>query len=275
MTLSILAVERQHLIRVSLEDLQPFKARKYREAKAEHSSWFDQTAMILRRGFGESHSNFFDFQFSGHAVGEYDKYAREEVKEQSNFEARISKEESCLNTYMMELKLMLPEPSHQTVQSPSPRLDAHSQALFLCRRFPRFAIALANRLRNRTPVVINDEYDVQYLLNALLRFYFNDVRTEEGTGSYAGGSARMDFLLKAEEIVIEAKMTRSNLKDREVGDELLQDVVRYKQHPNCKQLICLIYDPAHLIANPHGLQGDLEQMSTDRLRVNVVIVPES
>ena len=161
------------------------------------------------------------------------------------------------------------------MNAPSPPMDTHSHVLFLCRRFPRFAIALANRPRGRTPVVIDDEYDVQYLLNAVLRLHFNDVRPEENTGSHAGGSARMDFLLKAEEIVVEAKMARSSLKDRELGDELLQDVARYKQHPNCRQLICLVYDPAHLIVNPHGLQDDLERMSTDTLLVKVVIVPET
>ncbi|MFZ2001605.1 MAG: hypothetical protein WAU73_19615 [Candidatus Sulfotelmatobacter sp.] len=84
----------------------------------------------------------------------------------------------------------------------------------------------------------------------------------------------MDFLLKAEQLVVEAKMTRPSLRDREIGDELLQDAARYQQHPDCKGLICLIYDPLHLIANPHGLQSDLEKLSNDRLSVAVVIIPE-
>jgi hypothetical protein len=114
---------------------------------------------------------------------------------------------------------------------------------------------------------------VQYLLNALLRLHFDDVRTEEGTGSYAGGAVRMDFLLKAEQVVVETKMTRPALRDREIGDELLQDIARYKQHPDCKSLICLIYDPSHLIANPRGLQRDLERLSGEMF-VSIVIAPQ-
>ena len=44
-------------------------------------------------------------------MGEYGNHEHEEVKEQLNFEARIKKEESCLNTYIMELRLTLPEPA--------------------------------------------------------------------------------------------------------------------------------------------------------------------
>jgi len=260
-------------LRLQLDALQQFKGRKCREAKAEHSSWFDNTAMIIRCGFGTQHPNFFDFNFSGYAVGEYQQYEREEVKEQLNFEARVKKEESCINTYIRELELMLPdEPSSQEVAPPW--LDACSQVLFLCRRFHRFATALANRSRGKSAVVVNDEYDVQYLLNALLRVHFDDVRSEDPAPSYAGASARVDFVLKTEQIAVEAKMTRSGLRDKEVANELLLDIARYKERGDCKILVCLVYDPSHLIANPHGLRIDLTQMSNDRLSVEVVIVPE-
>jgi REase_DpnII-MboI len=96
---------------------------------------------------------------------------------------------------------------------------------------------------------------------------------KKGQGRTREGAARMDFLLKAEQCVIEATMTRPDLKDREIGDELLKDIARYKHHPDCKALFCLIYDPTHLIANPRGLQRDLER-SSDEMSLNIVIVPE-
>jgi hypothetical protein len=261
------------LLRQQVESLQKFKHAKHEEMKAEHSTWVDQTAMIIRRGFGTQHPNVIDFNFSDYAVGQYPQYEREAVKDQLNFEARIKKEESCLSTYIRELELNLPEkPNDQTPPTSTP--DAPRDVILLCRRLHRYIVALANRRTGRPPVVVNDEYDVQYLLNAILRLHFDDVRPEEGTGSYAGGSARMDFLLKREQTVVEAKMTRENLKDRELGNELLQDVARYKQHQDCKQLVCLIYDPSHLVANPNGLQSDLERMSSAELAVAVLIVPE-
>ena len=42
--------------------------------------------------------------------------------------------------------------------------------------------------------------------------------------------ARMDFLLKAEEIVVEVKMARSGRDERKIGDELIGDVARYREH---------------------------------------------
>lgn len=89
--------------------------------------------------------------------------------------------------------------------------------------------------------------------------YFDDVRAEEWTPSYAGKSARMDFLLKKESVVIEVKKTRQGLADKEIGDQLIVDVDRYKTHPDCKRLICFVYDPEGRIGNPDGMMKDLNE----------------
>jgi hypothetical protein len=138
-------------------------------------------------------------------------------------------------------------------------------------RFHQVAKQLRKRRAGRDTLWITDEYDVQDLLHALLKIDFNDIRAEEWTPSYAGKSARMDFLLKREKIVIEAKMTRDGLTEKELGDELLVDVARYKGHPDCQTLVCFIYDPEERIGNPEGLKYDLEQASTEELAVVVYI----
>jgi hypothetical protein len=104
---------------------------------------------------------------------------------------------------------------------------------------------------------VEDEYDVQDLLHSILRIFFEDVRPEEWTPSYAGKSTRMDFLLKNEKIVIEVKKTRPGLKDGQLGTELIEDITRHKTHPDCSQLICFVYDPEGRIGNPRGLESDL------------------
>ena len=73
---------------------------------------------------------------------------------------------------------------------------------------------LARRQRDRVPLEIKDEYDVQDLLHAILKLHFDDVRPEEWTPSYGGNSSRMDCLLKREQIVVEAKMTRKGLDQK-------------------------------------------------------------
>src|SRR5579872_7460923 len=138
----------------------------------------------------------------------------------------------------------------------------------LCRRFPLFVRHLAARSRGKPPVTVNDEYDVQFLLNALLRIQFEEVVPESPTPSFAGGSTRMDFLLKREQIVLETKMTRPNLRGKEVADELLIDIQRYAVHPDCRTLACFVYDPGHFIDNPRGLERDL---SGEKDNVNAVV----
>lgn len=142
-------------------------------------------------------------------------------------------------------------------------------------RFHRFVKQLKQRQgRSTIPIIeVQNEYDVQDLLHALLKLEYDDVRAEEYTPSYAGSNSRMDFLLKKEEIVVEVKKTSEKLKDKEIGVQLNDDIAKYKTHPNCKILYCFIYDPQEIISNPDGLQNDLSK-ETEEFRVKVIITPK-
>lgn len=131
---------------------------------------------------------------------------------------------------------------------------------------------MKRRHAGRSTLEIHDEYDVQDLLQGLLRLDFDDVRPEAWTPSYAGGSNRMDFLLKEEEIAIEIKMTRATLKDKEIGDQLIIDIAKYCSHPNCKCLYCFVYDPEGYVRNPRGLEKDLQNIGNG-FSVKVFIRP--
>lgn len=139
------------------------------------------------------------------------------------------------------------------------------------RRFNRSIRQFKHRYNNRDPFLISDEYDVQDFLHVILRAYFDDIRTEEYCPSYAGGSSRIDFLLKKSSIAIEVKFASARLKDRHVGEQLIIDIERYKNHPGCKSLFCFVYDPDGFIQNPAGLETDLTQ-KTDNLNVKVVVL---
>lgn len=142
----------------------------------------------------------------------------------------------------------------------------------ICERFHSIARQLRHRHDNRSTLEIEDEYDVQDLIHALLKVFFNDIRPEEWTPSYAGKSSRMDFLLKNERLIIETKKTRQGLAHKEVGDQLIIDIDRYKQHPDCRTLFCFVYDPDGRIANPIGIENDLSRQEED-LEVKVFIAP--
>jgi hypothetical protein len=60
-------------------------------------------------------------------------------------------------------------------------------------------------------IQITNEYEMQYLLEGILRLMFDDVRPETYTPNYANKSNRTDFLLPKQKILIETKMTRSGL----------------------------------------------------------------
>lgn len=82
----------------------------------------------------------------------------------------------------------------------------------------------------------------------------------------------MDFLIKDCDVVIEIKKTRKGLSDKEVGNQLIEDIERYKIHPNCSTLICFVYDPEGRISNPRGIENDLSKKHDD-LDVIVLIRP--
>jgi len=133
---------------------------------------------------------------------------------------------------------------------------------------------LRQRRERRPTLDVADEYDVQDLIHALLRLYFDDIRPEEWTPSHAGASSRMDFFLPEIEAVLEVKMTRPNLSTKQLGEQLILDIAKYKEHPKCRTLFCLVYDPDKRIRNPLGLESDLNKKhSDDRMVVRTMIVP--
>lgn len=150
---------------------------------------------------------------------------------------------------------------------PMKRLDTILVAL------PKVADELKKRRcdknKPRPSISINDEYDLQDLLRSLLAIDFHDVRPEEWCPSYAGSSKRMDFLLKKEKIVIETKKTRDNHNAKSIGEELVIDIAHYKQHKDCEQLVCYVWDKEKKIPNPVGLKDDLEK--SDKNFVTVYI----
>ena len=143
----------------------------------------------------------------------------------------------------------------------------------ICSRFQLVARQLRIRHANRSTLDIKDEYDVQDLLHSLFILFFDDIRPEEWTPSYAGKSSRMDFLLKCESIVVETKKTRNGLGEKEIGTQLMEDIQRYKKHPDCKTLVCFVYDPDGIVANPRGLEQDLSR-DEDEFVVKVWVLPK-
>lgn len=137
----------------------------------------------------------------------------------------------------------------------------------ICTRFHLVARQLRHRHSDRETLFVTDEFDVQDLMHSLLWLHFEDIRAEEWTPSHAGKSSRVDFLLKIEQVIVETKKTRPTLTAKELGSELIEDIARYKAHPDCTALICFVYDPDGFVANPRGVERDLNREKPFPVRV--------
>lgn len=141
-------------------------------------------------------------------------------------------------------------------------------------RFHAVVQQLRKRRENRPTLDVADEYDVQDLMHALLRLNFDDIRAEEWAPSHAGAASRTDFLLPQIETIVEIKKTRQGLADKQIGEQLIIDIARYKAHPQCKRLMCFVYDPDGRIVNPAGLENDINN-GDHGIEVHVSVVPKS
>jgi len=144
----------------------------------------------------------------------------------------------------------------------------------LASHFNSVANNLTVRRTNRPPLIISDEYDLQYLFGALLRLFFDTIIPEEYVPSYAGNSSRIDFLIQEHKIVFETKMITENLGQKEVADQLIIDTARYKTHPDCETIFCFVYDPKTLLRNPVAIERDLSGIHEGK-NVKVVVFPKA
>jgi hypothetical protein len=160
--------------------------------------------------------------------------------------------------------------SRDTMTAQIPPIERLRQ---IAERLPSVAHQLTIRRskdgKSRSTLEINDEYDVQDLLHAILKLDFDDIRPEEWCPSYAGSSMRSDFLLKNEAIFVEVKKTRPKLGSKEISEQLIIDIAHYRNHPNCQHLFCLIWDSEKVIQNPVALKRDLEDSNTGFVSVAI------
>ncbi len=239
-----------------------------------YNVWYEYNLELLKQSFDIPENEYYkDYKYRREFVGsitmghiptlqEKLNDQREEIKNQLN-KLNIIREKIPL----MKIDDKLSRSNNITI------VDSINILENLFKKFHRIAQTLRNRYDNRPTLIIKDEYDVQDLLRSILKEHFDDVRDEDYVPSYAGSNSRIDFVLKTEKIVIETKMTNEKLKDREVGNQLLIDIGRYKNHQDCDTLILFIYDKGDFILNKNGLITDLNKMSTDTLNVKTFINP--
>jgi len=251
-----------------LSEAESLLAISYKEGTDRQWGLFTRVKNFVRLMFPDADKRIKDFRLP--ATVEIGGREKTEAQKQEVYIAKVKVIRDHLLAYKEELDLRSSSARTEEIEN----LEQDVRWLNnLYSRFSTIARQLGRRHGNRETLHVENEYDVQDLVHALLKLRFDDVRPEEWTPSYAGGHARMDFLLKEEGIVVETKMARKDLRDREVGNQLIVDIARYKEHPSCHVLSCFVYDPEGWISNPIGLEKDLSRKH-DGLDVQVRVEPE-
>jgi hypothetical protein len=128
------------------------------------------------------------------------------------------------------------------------RRSALDGVLAVVDHFAASAGVLANRQRGRTPLTIQDEYDVQDLFYALVLPLVPDMVPEDPAPKVAGKSTRLDFTSKTVRLGIELKHVKSASHATNVREELLLDERTYQEHPYVDTVVAFVHDPAGHIA---------------------------
>lgn len=143
----------------------------------------------------------------------------------------------------------------------------------VCHRFHAVARHLRLRRDYRPTLEVDDDYDLQDLLCALLKVEFDEVATDEWTPPYTGGASRTTLLVNRDQIAVVAKKTRSGLTTKELADQVAADSAYYSAQGRCSTLFCFMYDPEGRIGSPKRLETTLTSVS-EHCRVEVLVAPK-
>ena len=165
--------------------------------------------------------------------------------------------------------------SHQepTPQFPQAGSDPVELVKTICGRFHSVARQLRLRGEYRATLNVEDEFDVQDLLHALLRIQFDNIDTDEWTPSYSSGAPRTTLLLNDSRLAVIVKKTRPGLNAKDLSDQLQIDAERYRSHGRCTTLLCFMYDPEGRIGNPRSLEASLTSVSKSFV-IDVLVAPK-
>lgn len=105
----------------------------------------------------------------------------------------------------------------------------------LCEREPDKRATLTHDMLQK--IKIENEYDLQHLLYAVLKPLYPDIRKEVAADSGVG-TVRSDLKIPCLNSVVETKCTRENMSLKKLTEEMEADIVHYSE----KHIIFFVYD---------------------------------
>lgn len=125
---------------------------------------------------------------------------------------------------------------------------------------------------------IEDEYDVQDMLYAMLRPLVPDLEREDSTKKVAGKGGFLDFRSDELELIIEVKYCNDAKRAKELVDECNARIKRYGNREDLNTLMFFIYDPDRYLLNEHpnferDMEGPHKMGGSREFQVEVIINP--
>lgn len=137
-------------------------------------------------------------------------------------------------------------------------------------RLPDVINQYKKQYKNTFNISIKNEYDVQYLLQGVLKLYFEDVRLEVPTGQVFDKSYRSDIFLFDHQIIIETKYVYKTTTEKVLGEEFMRDVVGFQQtYPGCKKIYFYVYNPNNILATKQTLISDVRRLDQQQKNITV------
>lgn len=225
-------------------------------------TWRDEVRATIQAAFDMPQMGIFNAEFWN--IFHLD-YPKERIGSKMYMEM-ISNAVSKLNACRKALMMQCESPSLCSKEESS--LD---KVITICNRFKRMALTLGERCRNREPLIMKDEYDVQYLMKCLLSLHFDKISTEEPVPSCASKKLRIDFLIKDEKIAIEVKTTLTGASPSQLQTQLYEDIACYPKHHGVKSIVCFVYDPGCIIQQKEDFVDEINSKSDNNVKICTVV----
>ncbi len=100
-----------------------------------------------------------------------------------------------------------------------------------------------------------DEPDLNRKINAIIRSFRNDLRSEYPTVSFACAGVIPDHELQDSDLLIEAKYIRKNTPPSKASDGMATDLIKY---PADKHIFFIVYDPYQAVRDRKVFKNDFE-----------------
>lgn len=124
------------------------------------------------------------------------------------------------------------------------------------------------KLENFQNLKIENEYDLQHFMYAVLKPLYPDIRKEVSEDSGIG-TVRADLKIPCLEVSIETKCTRENMSLKKLTEEIEADIVHYKD----SNIVFFIYDRAKIIQDRQNYESHFNRVFDGKTIKMIILQP--